>query len=144
MRANLEAEKFRRKHGLSGWVDVIALAHKLGLEVYERAMPADELHEVIFKTNIAVSEELSEPEQRWAIAHGIGHFIMHSRFNHVWLRANSGMADKLERQAEDFAHGLLIDLDEAWDEGLKTVREIAEYFGVPSERAWAQASSFGS
>ena len=132
MRANLEAEKFRRKHGLSGWVDVIALAHKLGLEVYERAMPADELHEVIVKTNVAVSEELSEPEQRWAIAHGIGHHALHSTGNQVWLRANSGLADKLER-AEEFAYDLLVNLDEAWDEGLRTAPEIAAHFGVPVE-----------
>ena len=139
MRASLEAEKFRHKHGLSGWVDVIALAHGLGLEVYERAMPTDELHEVIVKNNIAVAEELSEPEQRWAIAHSIGHFIMHSRFNHVWLRANSGLADKLERQAENFAYALLVDEDEALDEGLETVHGIAGFYGVPPERAWVQS-----
>ena len=133
VKANLEAEKFRRKHGLSGWVDVIALAHKLGLEVYERAMPADELHEVIVKTNVAVSEELSEPEQRWAIAHGIGHHALHSTGNQVWLRANSGLADKLERQAEEFAYDLLVNLDEARDEGLRTAPEIAAYFGVPAD-----------
>ena len=47
MKVNLEAERLRRKCGLSGQADVVEVAHMLGLEVYERAMPPDELHEVI-------------------------------------------------------------------------------------------------
>ncbi len=39
----------------------------------------------------------------------------------------------LEREAEDFALHLLVDKDEAWDEGLATVQEIAAYFAVPAD-----------
>ena len=132
MKANLEAERIRRKFGLSGQANVAEVAHMLGLEVYERAMPPDELHEVIVENNIAVAEQLDRQAQRWAVAHGIGHFIMHSHLNNIWLRANSGLVDKLEREAEDFAFHLLVDKDEAWDEGLGTVQELAAYFGVPA------------
>ena len=65
---------------------------------------------------------------------------MHSHLNNIWLRANSGLADKLERQAEEFAYDLLIDLDEAWDEGLETAEEVAEYFGLPPEMVRVQGS----
>ncbi len=132
MKANLEAETLRRKCGLSGQANVVEIAHMLGLEAYERAMPPDELHEVIVKNNIAVAEQLDRPAQRWAVAHGIGHFIMHSHLNNIWLRANSGLADKLEREGEDFAFHLLVDKDEALNEGLGTVQEVATYFGVPA------------
>ena len=138
MKANLEAERLRRKFGLSGQANVVEVAHMLGLEVYERAMPPDELHEVIVENNIAVAEQLDRPAQRWAVAHGIGHFIMHSHLNNIWLRANSGLADKLERQAEEFAYDLLVNLDEARDEGLRTAPEIAAHFGVPVEMVGMQ------
>ena len=45
----------------------------------------------------------------------------------------TGLADKFERQAEDFAFHLLVDLEEARAEGLTDVAQIAERYGVPVE-----------
>ena len=116
------------------------VAHLVGMEIDERQLRAQEVDEIAFGSNIAVGDQLSEPERRWAVAHAIGHYVLHGRStNHIWLRTCTQLSDKLERQAEDFAYALLVDEDEAWDEGLETVREIAEYFGVPSERACVQA-----
>ena len=131
MNARREAKRLRRRCGTSNRVDVSAVAELLGLRVDEWPLPARELHEVFIKDSIGVSTEVGEADKRWAIAHGIGHRILHSTGNQVWLRANTGLSDKLEAQAEQFAYHLLIDPDEAWDEGLETAEEVAEYFGVP-------------
>ena len=89
------------------------------------------LDEIAYRGNIAIGGHLSEPERRWAIAHAIGHRVLHTKGNQVWLRTCTQLPDKLEAQAEQFAYHLLINLDEAWDEGLETAEEVAEYFGVP-------------
>ena len=140
MNAKREAKRLRRRCGTSKRVDVSAVAELLGLRVDEWPLPAGEMHEVFVKDSIGVSTDVSEADNRWAIAHGIGHYILHSTGNQIWLRANTGLSDKLEAQAEQFAYHLLIDLDEAWDEGLETAEEVAEYFGLPPEMVRVQGS----
>ena len=131
MNGRREAERLRQRCRTTGRADVSGVTEMLGLRVDEWPLPAGELHEVFVKNSIGVSTDVSEADKRWAIAHGIGHYILHSAGNQIWLRANTGLSDKLEAQAEQFAYHLLIDPDEAWDEGLETVKEVAEYFGVP-------------
>ena len=80
-----------------------------------------------------MSAELDTAEQRWAIAHAIGHHMLHAEANAVWLRARTGLVDRFERQAEDFAFHLLVDLEEARAEGLMDAALIAERYGVPVE-----------
>ena len=131
MNGRREAERLRQRCRITGPADVSGVTEMLGLRVDEWPLPAGELHEVFVKDSIGVSTDVSEADERWAIAHGIGHYILHSAGNQIWLRANTGLSDKLEAQAEQFAYHLLIDLNEAWDEGLETAEEIAAYFGVP-------------
>ena len=50
------------------------------------------------------------------------------------------LATPLEREAEDFAFQLYVDLDEVWREGLTTSWEIAEHFGIPEEMVRIQGS----
>ncbi len=59
--------------------------------------------------------------------------MLHAEANSVWLRARTGLADRLKRQAEDFAFHLLVDLEEARAEGLTDVAVIADRYGVPRE-----------
>ena len=109
------------------------VAQLLGLRVYERDLPIEELDEIFARDSIAVATKLDDAERRWAIAHGIGHCVMHQDANDLWLRAHTLLYDKSENQAEQFALHLLVDLEEGRAEGLETIQEIAEYFGVPVE-----------
>lgn len=135
MNARREAERLRQRCRQSGAVDVYGVAAMLGLRVDEWPLPADELHEVFIKNSIAVSTDVGEEEKRWAIAHGIGHYILHSNGNQIWFRAHTTLSDKLEAQAEEFTFRLLVNIEEAWRERLDDVREIAAYFVVPVEPA---------
>ena len=81
---------------------------------------------------IAIAEDLGRPRERWAIAHTVGHHHLHAG-NQLWMRAHSLLAVPLEREAEEFARGLLIDEDEAQAKGFTEAWEVAEYFGVPEE-----------
>ena len=127
MNGRKEAERLRQRCRITGRADVSGVTEMLGLRVDEWPLPAGELHEVFVKNSIGVSTDVIEADKRGAIAHGIGHYILHSAGNQIWLRANTGLSDKLEAQAEQFAYHLLIDPDE----GLETAEEVAEYFGVP-------------
>ena len=131
MSARRAAKRLRQRCGLAGWVDVTEVAHSLGLEVCAWPLPAAEVHEILVKDTIGVSAELGTAEQRWAIAHAIGHHVLHAEANSVWLRARTGLVDRFERQAEDFAFHLLVDLEEARAEGLTDAAAIAERYGVP-------------
>ncbi len=95
-------------------------------------------HEILVKDTLGVSAALGTAEQRWAIAHAIGHHMLHAEANSVWLRARTLLPDKFERQAEDFAFHLLVDMEEARAEGLTDVAQIAERYGVPVEMVHLQ------
>ena len=132
MNARQEASRLRRQCGASGQVRVEEVAHLVGLEIDGRQFRVREVDEIAYGSGVAVAYHLDAPDQRWAVAHAIGHRVLHgTSWNQVWLRTCTQLPDKLEAQAEQFAYHLLIDLDEAWDEGLETAEEVAEYFGVP-------------
>ena len=114
-------------------MDVVEVAHLLGLEVDYRTFTGTEIDEVIVGSCIAVADHLDEPSQRWAIAHAIGHHVMQAQSNAIWLRTYTLLPDKFELQAEDFAFHLLVDLEEARAEGLTDAAAIAERYGVPLE-----------
>ena len=148
MRAKDKGRLLRAKHGLTGAVDVGALAEVLRLRVDSWDLPAEELHEAIRGRNIAVAAGLKATGHRWAVAHGIGHWVLHPG-NHLWLRAQSMLAIPYERQAEEFAYGLLVDEAEAATERLPTLAHVADYFGVPmgtvlatAPEVWSQARLF--
>ena len=86
----------------------------------------------MLRKSIAISRELDEPDRRWAVAHAIGHQMMHSS-NQLWLRMTTNLDSKLEAEAETFAYHLLVDESEARREGLNSIEEIAGRFGAPTE-----------
>ena len=51
----------------------------------------------------------------------------------IWLRAETLLGVASERQAEDFAWGLLVDEREAEAAWALEPWEIADYFGIPEE-----------
>ncbi len=134
-----KAKRLREQCGVKGRVDIEAVAHLLGLEVdYWTFAAGTEIDEITVGSCIAVADYLDEPSRRWAIAHAIGHHVMQAQSNAIWLRARTLLSDKFERQAEDFAFHLLVDMEEARVEGLTDAAQIAERYGVPIEMVHLQ------
>ena len=139
MRANRAVQKakaLRQKLGLQGQVDVEAVANILGLTVFLWRL--DSLQELMVDDCIGVAERLAPVWRRWVIAHAVGHRVLHPG-NHLWMRLHTDLGNKVEREAEDFAHALLMNAEEATQMGLVHAWEIAEYFGVPEEQVRLQA-----
>ena len=113
-RAQRKAEQLRRKLGLSGRVDAEAVADILGLEVV--LWPMEVQQEMQMGRFIGVAERLDVRWRRWVIAHAIGHRLLHSG-NHLWIRDHTSLGSLYEREAEDFARALLMDVDEAMERG---------------------------
>ena len=129
-RAQRRALELRRALGLRGRVDAEAVANHLGLEV--KVWPLRVLKEMGIGDVICVARRLDPAWRRWVTAHAIGHRLLHPG-NHLWIRLHTGLAERYEREAEDFAHALLVDLQEAEGAGLTQSWEVAEHFGVPDE-----------
>ncbi len=129
-RAMRKGAELRRKLRWRGEVDAEHVAHILGMTVISWPMQVQE--ELQVDGYVAVAERLDSRWRRWVIAHAIGHRLMHPG-NHMLMRANTWLGHQVEREAEDFAAGLLMDADEALAEGMTRAWEIAEYFGVPEE-----------
>ena len=133
--AQRKAEQLRRKLRLHGRVDAEEVANLLGLVVVP--WPLDVQEEMQMGLYIGVAERLDSRWRRWVIAHAIGHKLLHSG-NHLWIRDHTSLGSLFEREAEDFARALLMDVAEAKEEGLSELWEVAEHFGVPEEMVWLQ------
>ena len=130
MKAREKGRLLRQKNALTGSVNAQELAERMGLDVFSWPLPAGEMHEITVNRSIAVSTELDDAGQRWAIAHGIAHRVMHPG-NAGWARAHTLLENRLEREAEGFAYGLLVDEEEVLAERLPMLAEVAEHFGIP-------------
>jgi hypothetical protein len=129
-RARRKAVELRRKLGLRGRVDAEEEANLLGLVVQPWPLAVQE--EMLMGRYIGVAQRLDPRWRRWVIAHAIGHKLLHTG-NHLWIRDHTSLGSLYEREAEDFARALLVDADEAMEEGLSELWEVAEHFGVPEE-----------
>ena len=138
MKARDKGRLLRKKYGITGRVDVQDLADRLGLQIDLWHLPADDVQEVTVGSCIGVSAELDDTERRWAIAHAIGHRILHPG-NIARLRVRKMQGMPFEREAEQFAYGLLVDEDEALAERLPTLVQIADHFGIPMHTLWENA-----
>jgi len=137
-RAQRKAVEFRRRLGLRGRVDAEEAANLQGLVVVPWPLAVQE--EMLLGRYIAVAERLDASRRRWVIAHAIGHKLLHPG-NHLWIRDHTSLGrGRYEREAEDFALALLVDDQEARDEGLRELWEVAEHFGVPEELVVFQPS----
>ena len=139
-RARRRAVTLRRRFGLHGRVDAEEVANELGLEVWLRDFQVQK--EVQVDGQIAVARRLSAEWRRWVTAHAIAHRLMHPG-NHLELRAHTDLPRPWEREAEEFAHALLVDEEEALDAGFTYAWEVAEHFGVPPELVHVQARLVG-
>ena len=138
MKARDKGSLLRHKYGITGRVDVQEPADRMGLQIDLWHLPAEYVQEVTVGSCIGVSAELDDTERRWAIAHAIGHRVLHPG-NIARLRVGKMQGMPFEREAEAFAYGLLVDEDEALAERLPTLMQIAEHFGIPMHTLWENA-----
>ena len=136
-RAQRRAVALRRKLGLTGRVDAEAVANLLGYDVRLLAMSVQT--EFAVDGEICVAERLGPEWRRWVTAHALGHKVLHPG-NHIWTRAKTVLACRYEREADDFAHSLLMDGREAMEACLTESWEVAEHFGVPDDMLRLQAT----
>ena len=129
-RAAKRGRQLRHQYQLTGMVDVDGLTRKLNLKVVPWRFPT--VDEVKVGNIVAIKAGLPELKRRWAIAHAIGHNELHPG-NYLWLRTKTRLAVADERQAEDFAYGLLVDEEEAERRGIFGPWGMAFIFGVPQE-----------
>ncbi len=131
--AKAKALNLKKELSLEGSLDIYDVAQEMGLEIDFVPLRSD-LHEITVGSNIAVSTKIDAPSQRWAVAHAIGHIVLHgSRINQLWLRAHTLLTDKIESDAERFAYHLLTDRRDIYDQRMTHASEIAEYFGIPTQ-----------
>ena len=137
MKALQRGKDLRLRLHLSGQIDIEEVAGSLGLTIVPWKF--DRVDEAKVGNMVAVSSKLSRPQRRWAIAHAIGHHLLHPG-NHLSLRAKTMLAVKYERESEDFAYGLLVEPQEVRSQGFVEPWDVADYFGVPENmlalRGW--------
>ncbi len=129
-RAHQRGAALRLKLGLTGRVDAEAVANIMGYPVERLDMEVQK--EIEVDGTIYIAKRLGPEWRRWCIAHALGHKTMHPG-NHLWVYKHTMLGWKLEREANDFAHTLLMDGREAVKEGLTRSWEVADHFGVPEE-----------
>ena len=113
-------------------VDLALVLAWLGLETVDWRFRG-RLREITMDGIIAVDMRLPEPWVRWLTAHGVGHHLLHtgsSFYLDSWQWVNCG---KAERQAEEFAAGLLVP-DSAIESSANASR-VARLLGVPECKA---------
>ena len=120
--------------GLEGPADLSPLLRTLGLEVVPWRF-AGRVREVIIEGAIGIDDRLSPSWTRWLTAHAIGHRLLHtgtSLYLESWQWVNRV---KAERQAEEFAAGLLLPTTPIRFGGS---RILAARCGIPEPKAaWA-------
>ncbi len=131
MRAFQLGRALAQREGVDYDADLGPLLAKLGLEVIPWRFDS-RVREFIFDGAIGVEEALPSRWRRWVVAHAIGHHVLHvgaSLYLAVWQGAN---IRKDERQAEEFAAGLLVSPAAAANAGEVA---IAERCAIPREKA---------
>ena len=134
------------RHTHSAPVDVAAVAHDMGLEIY--SVELDEkisgvlLRDPSYKTVSGfvclVSEDEPRTRQRFTAAHELGHFVLHrdqigDRHEDNYLLRGKGLSSPIEIEANKFAADLLMPyllIAHEIEQGCQTVEALAEKFRV--------------
>ena len=111
--------------------DLNPLLTRLGIEVVSWCFNG-RVREVVIEGHIGIDDRLSEPWSRWLTAHAIGHHLLHtgaSFYLESWQWVNRV---KAERQAEEFAAGLLAPIATG---RVVTARGLARRTRIPEPKA---------
>ena len=134
MRALRIGRDLAERNGVEPGGDLAPLLRELELEVIPWRFTG-RVREVIFEGAIGIDDALPETWKRWLTAHAIGHHLLHTGAS-LYLASRQWVNRvKAERQAEEFAAGLLVPAGASRNAGKNAV---AVRCGVPREKArWA-------
>ena len=139
MRAFERGREIARQFGLDADDDLDPLLRSLGLEVIPWRF-TERLREVIFEGAIGIDESLPPDWRRWLTAHAIGHHVLHTGTS-LYLESWQWVSQlKSERQAEEFAAGLLVPPGAVADGSGESA--IARRCNIPREKAHWALSTF--
>ena len=123
-----------RSSRLDAPADLSPVLRSLGLEVVPWRFEG-RVREVIIEDAVGIDDRLPATWVRWLTAHAVGHRLLHtgtSLYLESWQWVNRV---KAERQAEEFAAGLLVPTAAG---RLTGARIVAARCGIPaSKAAWA-------
>ena len=137
MRAFQLGRALARREGIDYDADLGPLLAKLGLEIIPWRFEG-RVREVIFENAIGVEETLPANWRRWVVAHAIGHHVLHAGASLYLADWQWSSHRKAERQAEEFAAGLLVSPAAAANAGEAA---IARRCDIPREKArWILAN----
>ncbi|WP_426235803.1 ImmA/IrrE family metallo-endopeptidase [Pararhizobium sp. DWP1-1-3] len=135
-------------------MDVVGLANRLGIKVYEAAWP-DTISGKIQKDRskgggsgfaIFVNKTHSKKRKRFTIAHEVAHFVLHEDligdgiFDDALYR--SGLSNKVEQQANGLAADILMPWQVIQANMDKSTEELAEMFDVSNAAMTARLGVF--
>ncbi len=142
------AKSVIREFQKSAPVNVVSLAEKLGLSVWEEEM-SDDISGKIIKDpvnggsagySVIVNEKHALVRQRFTVAHEIGHFLLHRQEIGDGLTDDalyrSGLSTLQEVQANKMAAEILMPfrlIEETMQSGVRTLGELAAKFQVSKQ-----------
>jgi len=141
-----KAKELHRRHpGLSHPpVNVEALAEAEGLE-WMRWPFKGSVVEAKQGRYIGVAEQVEGAQQRYLIAHAVGHHLMHVGNQLSFYHQQFGVRGREEREADTCAAHVLMPEEELGKViAYMTVWEIAEHFDVPVELAQLRITEFAT
>lgn len=86
------------------------IASKLNIKVFYRNMPVGVSGVLInpeIKKAIIINSRLSRKQQRVALAHELGHVLLHSKYYNLFDELDCDLRKQLDTDADAFAHMLL-------------------------------------
>lgn len=129
----IQAERIRWLLGFTGRViPIIDAANAIGLSVLETNLRVVTAITDISRQTIYVSKSISTEKKRFAIAHQIGHWVLHPKDCEdlaILDNTKDNTRNPLKREAAYFAKCLLIPLSE-WDQSDCSFEELGKAFAV--------------
>jgi Zn-dependent peptidase ImmA (M78 family) len=140
-----KAKELHRQHpGLSRPpVDVEKLAEDEGLEWMHWPFKGSVV-EAKQGRYIGIAEQVEGAQQRYLIAHALGHHLMHAGNQLSFYHQQFGILGREECEADTCAAHILIPEEELEKLGYLEVWEIAEHFDVPEELARQRVTDFAT
>lgn len=123
-----EVDKIVAKHGTN---DPKVILDNKGIKVIFQSLGGKFAHKTTFKrtTIITLDNNLSEYEERYILAHELGHVVLHKGQSTTFYRSYGyGNIPKIEREANEFATLLLL-YGKKYDNKLTILKEN----GIPYE-----------
>lgn len=137
-------ELHRRHHGLSRPpVDIEALAEAEGLEWLHWHFGGS-LREVKRGRWIGLAPGVEGAEQRYLIAHALGHHLLHAGNQLSFYHQQLGILGREEREADVCAAHILMPEEELEKVPRMPPWELVEYFKVPEELARRRVTEFAT